>query len=283
MDLRVLEYFLAVAREGNITSAAKFLHLTQPTLSRQLKELEEELGKTLLIRGKRQITLTDEGMLLRKRAEELTSLARKTKREIINSSDSVHGEIYIGAGETKHVHYLTKAAKSLQLKHPEISIHVSSGDSHDITEQLDNGLIDFGLLFDSVDGTKYDFLKIPATDTWGVLIKKDSPLSAKGAITSADLDGFPLIMPRGVQPSKILSGYLDRKNNGIDIVGTYNLVYNASIMVKDGIGCALCLDGIINNSIYKFVSSFGKLFRLIVSKVCNCCTANCRSNSIRSF
>ena len=246
MDLTVLEYFLAVAREGNKTSAAQSLHLTQPTLSRQLKELEDELGKTLIIRGKRRITLTEEGMLLKKRAEELTGLARKTKREIMDSDDSVHGDIYIGAGETKHVHYLTKAAKSLQSKHPGICIHISSGDSSDITEQLDRGLIDFGLLFDSIDGTKYDFFKIPAADIWGVLMLKDSPLAEKDNVTSDDLAGLPLIMQRGVQPSKILSKYLDGEDKPLNMVGTYSLAYNASIMVKDGIGYALCLDGIIN-------------------------------------
>lgn len=246
MDLRVLTYFLAVAREGNITSAAETLHLTQPTLSRQLKDLEDELGKTLLIRGKRQVTLTEEGMLLRKRAEELTELARKTKREIMESNDLIQGEIYIGAGETQHVHYLTKAAKSLRSKYPGISIHISSGDTNDITDQLDKGIIDFGLLFDSIDGTRYDLIKIPSSDTWGVLMLKTSPLADKIAISPSDLEGYPLIIQRGIQPSKLLSEYLGMENNSLHIVGTYSLVYNASIMVKDKIGYALCIDGIIH-------------------------------------
>lgn len=246
MDLRVLTYFLAVAREGNITSAAETLHLTQPTLSRQLKDLEDELGKPLFVRGKRQVTLTEEGMLLRKRAEELTELARKTKREIMESDELIEGEIYIGAGETQHVHYLTRAAKSLRTMYPGISIHISSGDTNDITDQLDKGIIDFGLLFDSIDGTKYDSVKIPSKDTWGVLMLKSSPLANKTSLSPSDLEGYPLIMQRSIQPSKLLSEYLGESIVSLHVVGTYSLVYNASIMVKDEIGYALCLDGIIN-------------------------------------
>ncbi|SDX44317.1 LysR family transcriptional regulator [Eubacterium barkeri] len=246
MDLRVLTYFLAVAREGNITSAAETLHLTQPTLSRQLKDLEEELGKSLFVRGKRKIILTEEGLLLRKRAEELTELARKTKREIMESNDLIQGDIYIGAGETQHVHYLTKAAKSLRTMYLGISIHISSGDTNDITDQLDKGMIDFGLLFDSIDGTRYDSIKIPSKDTWGVLMLKTSPLAEKESISPADLKDYPLIIQRGVQQTKLFSKYLSTENDSLQVVGTYSLAYNASIMVKDGIGYALCIDGIIN-------------------------------------
>lgn len=249
MDLRVLEYFLAVAREGNITNAAESLHLTQPTLSRQLRDLEDELGKQLLIRGKRQVALTEEGMLLRKRAEELTELARKTRREIMDSDDSIRGELYIGAGETRQFHYLTRIAKQIQDDHPHVAFHISSGDSNDITEQLDNGLIDFGLLFDSIDETKYDAIRIPSQDTWGVLMRKDSPLAQKAQIAPADLINCPLILQRATQPSKLLSEWFGNTNASLNIVGTYSLAYNASIMVSDGIGYALCLDGIIHTAV----------------------------------
>ena len=158
MELRVLQYFLAVTQEQSISGAAEFLHLSQPTLSRQLKDMEDELGKQLLIRGNRKVTLTEEGMILRKRAEEIMELVRKTEREISLSDEMIAGDIYIGAGETDGIRLLAQAAQKLQYDYPMIHFHIISGDSTTVTEQLDKGLIDFGLLFGKIDTTKYEFL-----------------------------------------------------------------------------------------------------------------------------
>ena len=182
MELRVLQYFLAVAREQSIVLAAKSLHLSQPTLSTQIKKLEEELGKQLFIRGgkgPRRITLTEEGMILRKRAEEILELVHKTETEIASSDDMLMGDIYIGAGETDSIRLVARAAKQMQLRYPGIQFHISSGNAVYVKESLDRGLIDFGIIFGTVDMTSYHTLKLPATDTWGVLMRKDDPLAAK--------------------------------------------------------------------------------------------------------
>ena len=186
MELRVLHYFLAVAREQSISAAAQSLHLTQPTLSTQLKALEEELGKQLLVRGtkgSRKVTLTEEGMILRKRAEEILTLVNKAEEEIAHSDDTVVGTVSIGAGETDIVRYFAKAARTLQKRYPDIRYQISSGNAEYVLEYLDKGLIDFGLVFGEVDQRKYQSLPLPAKDTWGVLMRRDSPLAEKEAIT----------------------------------------------------------------------------------------------------
>ena len=177
MELRVLQYFLMVAREQNITRAAEALHITQPTLSRQIKDMEEELGKQLFIRGSRKITLTEEGMILRKRAEEILGLVKKTEDEIALSADISEGDIYIGAGETHAVQYLAQGARQLQASYPNIRFHIASGDTTDVLEELDKGLLDFGLLFGFVDTSKYEHLEFPVKDTYGILMRKDSTLA----------------------------------------------------------------------------------------------------------
>ena len=196
MELRVLRYFLAVAREESICRAAEYLHLSQPTLSRQLSDMEKELGKTLFIRGSRRITLTEEGSLLRKRASEILDLVEKTASELTSPGDSISGDIYIGAGETEALRFLTQRARQLQEQHPRICFHISSGDTADVTEQLDKGLIDFGLLFDPINHSKYSALQLPVCDTWGILMREDSPLAQKDAVTSGDLLDQPLVIPR---------------------------------------------------------------------------------------
>ena len=183
MEVRILKYFLAVALEQNISAAAQSLYLSQPTLSRQLKELEDELGKQLFIRGNRKITLTEDGMFLRKRAEEIVELIDKTEKEISLSEDNVSGEIYIGAGETDGIRIIAKAAKELQEEYPQINYHIASGDAVDILERLDRGLIDFALLLDPVDISKYSYLKFPVKDVWGVLIAVIVPLPKRTVLT----------------------------------------------------------------------------------------------------
>lgn len=248
MDIRVLQYFLAVAREQTISGAAESLHLTQPTLSRQLMDLEYELGKQLLIRGNRRITLTEEGMLLRKRAEEILDLVHKTENEITNSNDVVMGDVYIGTGETDAIRILANVAKSLQKEHPHIHYHISSGDAVDVTEQLDKGLIDFGVFIGAVDLSKYNFLNLPAKDVWGVLMQRDSPLAKKDFVRPEDLWDKPLIMSRQTTKSSSMVKWLKKDPAELEVVATYSLVYNASRLVAEGLGYALTLDKLINTT-----------------------------------
>ena len=246
MELRVLQYFLAVTREQSISGAAEALHLSQPTLSRQLREMEEELGKQLIIRGNRRITLTEEGIILRKRAEEIMELVRKTENEITLSNNYIAGDITVGAGETDGVRFLTKTAKSLQEEFPDIHFHIISGDSVSVLENLDRGLIDFGLVFGEVDTSKYNMLKVPYKDTWGVLMRHDTDLAEKEVITSEDLQDKPLILSRQRSSRSSLIKWLGKRYEDLNIVGTYNLLFNGSLMVKDGMGYALCFDKIIH-------------------------------------
>ena len=242
MDIRVLRYFLAVAREESISGAAEYLHLSQPTLSRQLSDLEAEIGKPLFIRGSRRITLTEQGTLLRKRAGEIIDLMEKTTKELAAEEDSIAGDIYIGAGETEAVHYLTQAAHRLKEQHPDIHFHIASGDTVDVTEQLDKGLIDFGLLFGQIDEKKYNSIALPTYDIWGIIMLRDDPLARKEFVTAADMAGKPLIISRGSPEPGSLFGQVISTN----VVGSYSLVYNGSLMVADGLGYMLCLDRILN-------------------------------------
>ncbi|MDE7423093.1 MAG: LysR family transcriptional regulator [Lachnospiraceae bacterium] len=245
MDIRVLQYFLAVAREASITKAAEALNMTQPPLSRQLKELEEELGKQLLIRGNRKVTLTEEGMILRKRAEEMVALMDKTKSEISSSGENISGEIYIGGGETEGMRLIAKIAEKIKTKHPHICYHLFSGNADDVTERLDQGLLDFGILIDPADIKKYDFIKLPTKDRWGLLMRRDHTLAKKQGIKPKDLQGIPLITSRQSLAHNELSGWLGKQYESLHIITTYNLLYNASLMVEENVGCVLCLEHII--------------------------------------
>lgn len=247
MEIRVLEYFLAVAREQSISGAAKYLHLTQPTLSRQLKELEEELGKQLFERGKRKITLTDDGVLLRKRAEEIIDLVQKTEAEIGSSDEYISGDIYIGAGETEGIRSLVSAANKMKSKHPDVRLNIESGDAVDVLYKLDKGLIDFGLILGDFDKTKYDFMKLPAEDTWGLLVKANSDIAEKEYITPDDLLNKPIILSRQVFRNNELSDWFGPKIKKMNFVATCNLIFNGSVMVDEGMGFALTLDRLITN------------------------------------
>ena len=248
MELRVLQYFLAVAREQNISAAAQSLHLTQPTLSRQLKELEEELGKPLMIRGSRKITLTEEGMLLRRRAEEILELVDRTEREVISSAETVSGDIAIGAGETDGVRQIVRTAKDIQARHPGIRFHIVSGDAVDVRERLDRGLLDFGVLLGDMDKMRYHYLELPMRDTWGVLMRRDSPLAEKSSVAPEDLWDKPLILSRQAENKSGLYRWLGREPSELYTVATYNLIYNASLMVDEGMGYAFTLDKLVNTT-----------------------------------
>lgn len=248
MEIRVLKYFLAVAREGSITKAANSLHLTQPTLTRQLQDLEKELGQKLLLRG----TLTTEGMIFKKRAEEIVEMVEKTENEFRSLSDTISGDIYIGGGETDSMKHIAKVIKEIQDEHPQVKFHIYSGNAEDVTEKLDKGLLDFGVLIQPIDLSKYDYITLPEKDVWGVISRKDSPLAAKEVITLEDLIDIPLLASRQMSPKYSRdSGFLDwfgEKFDNLNIVATYNLVYNAAIMVKAGVGAAVTLDKLVNTS-----------------------------------
>ena len=248
MELRILKYFLAVAREESISGAAQALHMTQPTLSRQLMDLEEELGKQLLIRGSRRITLTEDGMLLRKRAAEILDLVEKAEAELTAPDEVVNGDIYIGGGETDAMRMIAEIATGLQRSCPDIRYHLYSGNADDVTERLDKGLLDFGVLIEPANMKKYDYIRLPATDTWGLLMPRDCPLAARPVIRPQDLWDLPIITSRQSMLSNEFSGWLGKEFEKLRIVATYNLVYNASLLVAAGMGYALCLDKLVNTS-----------------------------------
>ena len=251
MEIRVLQYFLAIAREQSIIRAAESLNLSQPTLSTQIKHLEEELGKQLLIRGtkgSRKVTLTEEGMILRKRAEEILELVKKTENEITLSDSIIMGDVYIGTGETDGIRLLAKTAKNLQKTHPQNHYHITSGNAIFVMEQLDKGLIDFGIVFGKPDLKKYDALKLPLKDIWGVLMPKDSPLVDKDTISPEDLWDKPLILSQQEANGGEVMQWMKKKPSHLNIVSTYNLLFNASLLVEEGLGYAICFDNIIHTS-----------------------------------
>ena len=249
MEIRVLQYFLAVAREQNISNAAEILHITQPTLSRQLKDLEDELGKQLFIRGNRKITLTEDGMLFRKRAEEIVELVRKTKNEITNTNDIIiSGDIYIGAGETNAINIIANVFNNLNKKYPNIHYHIFSDDGLDVIENLDKGLIDFGILLGEFDKTKYNYITFPVKDIWGILMRNDSSLAKLNSISPKDLIDKPLIISRQVNNNANILKWFATDIEKLNVVATYNLVYNASILVNSGLGYAVTLDKLINTT-----------------------------------
>ena len=248
MDIRVLRYFLAVTREESISGAAESLHMTQPTLSRQLMDLENEIGKKLLIRGNRRITLTEEGMLLRKRATEILDLVDKTEAELTAPDEAISGDIYIGSGETDAMRLIARIAKKLQKSSPNIRFHLFSGNADAVTERLDKGLLDFGILIEPADMKKYDYIRMPAADTWGLLMPKDCPLASHSTIHPKDIFDLPLIISNQTMVSNAFSGWFGKEFEEMNIVATYNLVYNAAIMVDEGLGYVLTIDKLANTS-----------------------------------
>lgn len=244
MDLRTLRYFLAVAREGTISAAAASLFVTQPTLSRQMMELEEELGASLFTRGKRRIALTEEGLFLQQRAEEMVNLAERTLAEFHAPVGSINGEVVIGGGETDAMRLVARAARRVLEASPHVTFRLFSGNAQDVTERLEHGLLDFGLFVEPVNLAGYDFLKLPVTDTWGLLTRRDGPLAGKVAVRSADLVGLPLLISDQEMVASEISGWAGQEGGQLRYVGRYHLLYNAALMVEEGMGHALCLDKI---------------------------------------
>ena len=248
MELRVLRYFLAVAQEESISGAAEYLHLTQPTLSRQLMDLEAELGKKLFIRGNRKVSLTEDGVLLRKRASEIVELVEKTESEFWGTEEAVAGDIYIGGGESDAMRLIARAARSLQCSYPGIHYHLFSGNANDVCERLDRGCLDFGILLEPGDLKRYDYIQLPVKDVWGVLMRKDSPLAAREALGPDDLRDKPLLLSRQSIGRDSLSSWFGQEYASLHVAATYNLIYNASLMVEEGLGYALALDHLVNTT-----------------------------------
>lgn len=242
MEIRVLKYFLMVAREENITKAAALLHLTQPTLSRQLMQLEEELGVKLFHRSKHSIILTEDGMLLKRRAQEIVSLSRKTVQELSHKEDVLSGEIAIGCGETKGMLFLSEQIRKFQHKYPLVQFSIHSAIADDIKERIEKGILDIGLLMEPVDVGKYEFIRMPQKEKWGILVRKDSELAAKESINPEDLTSVPLIMVKRELVKNELASWFGDYYEGLQIAATYNLILNAAAMVERGIGIALCFD-----------------------------------------
>ena len=248
MEIKELRYFIAVAECGSISKAAEKLFTTQPNLSRQLMKLEEETGQKLLIRGNKKSELTEAGRLLYKRATEITELVDRTQSELRSDGDEVFGTVCIGGGESYAVGLIAKAAKEVSDMFPGIKFDFFSGDTDAVTEKLDKGLIDFGILIEPSNLEKYNSLRLPLTDKWGILMRKDSPLSEKEYITKEDLNGLPLLFSVHSFKKNNVTAWFCKDLDKLNVVATYNLIYNASLMVEQGMGYAVGLKGIINTS-----------------------------------
>ncbi|MEI0538520.1 LysR family transcriptional regulator [Brachyspira pulli] len=252
MDIKSLTYFLTAAREGSITKAANSLNLTQPNLSRQINNLEKEIGKKLFIRSNYSIKLTSDGVLLKKRAEEIIDMIEKTRMEFQSSDDVIAGDIYIGCAETYYIKLIADVIKGLRQSYPKIIYHIHSGAYSEITEKLDKGLLDFGILIGDIDLSKYDYIDIPYKEVYGLLMRKDSHLSKNKFIEKHDLFDIPIMCPKiffnnKMQTSKF-SEWIGNDFDKLNIILSYNLIYNAALMVEEGIGYALTIDKLVNTT-----------------------------------
>ena len=245
MEIRVLRYFLETAREGNMTRAAERLFISQPTMSKQLKELENELGAKLFIRSNYSIRLTEAGLLLRDRAEDILSLVDKTEAEFKSLEETNSGDIFVGAPESEAMSLFAEAVHTLQKNYPRIRCNIYSGNLSDVCERLDKGLLDFAIVMSYVDLSKYNYLELPMKDTWGILMRKDDPLAGKSSFAASDLDKLPLICSRQWIDQES-PRWLGAAAKDMNIVATYNLVFNGSVMVRAGMGYAVVLDKLVN-------------------------------------
>ena len=245
MEIRVLRYFLETAREGNMTRAAERLFISQPTMSKQLKELENELGAKLFIRSNYSIRLTEAGLLLRDRAEDILSLVAKTEAEFKSLEETNSGDIFVGAPESEAMSLFAEAVHTLQKNYPRIRCNIYSGNLSDVCERLDKGLLDFAIVMSYVDLSKYNYLELPMKDTWGILMRKDDPLTGKSSFAASDLDKLPLICSRQWIDQES-PRWLGAAAKDMNIVATYNLVFNGSVMVRAGMGYAVVLDKLVN-------------------------------------
>lgn len=243
MELRTLRYFLAAAAEENITRAADILHVTQPTLSRQLIELERELGTTLMERGKRKLTLTDDGFFFRQRAEEIVDLADRLEKAFIERQTEIGGIITIGATEAVGSRLLAKLITAFSARYPRVQFHLYNDMADYIKERLDKGLVDIALLLEPVDTSKYDFVRFSQKETWGVLVRDDHPLAAHETVTLDEMADYPLILPLRERVRAEILNWMGREEKDLNIPLSYTLLSNAVLLVEEGMGCAFCLNG----------------------------------------
>ena len=244
MELRVLRYFLAVAKEGSVSRAAAALHVTQPTLSRQIMDLEQELGAQLFRRSSRATTLTEKGVYFRRRAEEIVALADSAQREFRGADDQLVGDIAIGGAETPGFSLLAEAARRVREKHPGVHFRLFSGNANDAAERMESGVLDFALFIDPVDVSLYETLTLPIKDTWGVVMRRDSPLTRHARITPSMLRGKPLLISSQSQVESVLSKWMGSDITKQTIVARGNLLYNLALMVQQHRGYAGTLNGI---------------------------------------
>lgn len=256
MELRTLRYFLTTAAEGNITRAADVLHVTQPTLSRQLMDLEKELGTTLVIRGKRGIVLTDEGLFFRQRAEEIVELADRLEQRFAEKSDIVTGIINIGASEAIGSRMMAKLIYSFSEKYPLVQFNLYNEMADNIKDRLDKGLVEIGLLLEPVDVQKYEYLRLSPKETWGILLRTDHPLAKNETISPEDVIPYPLILPLREKVREDILNWIGREEKNLRIPLSYTLLSNTVLLVEEGLGCAFCLDGALavrNSPKLKFI------------------------------
>lgn len=245
MDVQILKKFLVVAQTQNISKAADILHISQPPLSRQLQDLEKELGVTLLVRGNKNTTLTAEGLLLQKRAQEILELVQKTQTEIEDAKQNIKGTVYIGAGESVAFSIIANVAKNLQKSNSAICFSITSGDGEYLKQRLEQGLIDFALFIGEWDIEQYDYIKLPLCDRWGVVMPKTHPLSKKDYVTAKDLENEPLVISKQSLVMGTLDKFFSKSIKDLKIVATYNLAYNAGCFVRQGVGIAMTLDKLL--------------------------------------
>ena len=248
MDLKSLRYFLAIAEEGSISAAAESLNLSQPNISRQMTLLEKELGTKLFERGSRRIVLTEEGTLLRRRAVEILQLADTAVTEIGSAGKDVIGTVRIGCGETDAMRVVARAIRRFSETHPMVRFELHSGNAEDVSDLLERGLVDFGVLIEPTDKTRYDYLSFPTDIRWGALVRRDDPLARMYGVSPSDISGRRVIVSRQNMAANGISGWMGPDFPEPDVVATYNLLFNASLLVSEGVGIALCLEGIVNTS-----------------------------------
>ena len=247
MEIKTLRYFLAIAREENMTRAAAFLHVTQPTLSKQMKSLEDELGKKLFTRHSFSIRLTDEGILLQNRAEDLVSLANKIEQEFTSLDDITGGDLYLGLAESCQLKYLAQVIKAFKRRYPNLHYHITSGDTEQIADKLDNGLLDFLVLAEYPDGRKYESIEFPESDKWGLVIPTNDPLAKKKKIRVTDLIGLPLFCSEQAWDHEIKE-WAGASFSKLKLEGSFRLAYNGSIFTREGLGYLLTFDHLIDTS-----------------------------------
>ncbi|MDY2995487.1 MAG: LysR family transcriptional regulator [Baileyella intestinalis] len=245
MEIKNLRYFLAVAREENMSKAAEQLHVSQPTLSKTLKALEEELGKKLFIRHSFSISLTDEGMLLRDRAQDLVAMSDKIEQEFNSLDDITGGDIYFGLAESYQIRYLAREIYKLKEKYPNFTYHITSGDTEQVTEKLDKGILDFAVLCETPDSNKYEYVKFPEADVWGAIISSSHPLAKKKSIHVSDLIGQPLFVSEQSWNNEIKTWARERFPK-LKLEGSFRLSYNGSVFARENLGILLTFKDLIN-------------------------------------